>query len=87
MGWDQSGTMDDLWFGAMVEKLGVAAVEELWPLERPYEVPTVKHQSDRRKLSAGGALVPRPGEADIYLCPQSVERGRMDGPGNQFWQQ
>ena len=29
MGWDQSGTMDDLWFGLMVEKLGITAVEEL----------------------------------------------------------
>jgi penicillin G amidase len=67
MGWDQAGTMDDLWFGAMVEKLGVAAVEELWPLERPYEVPTVKHQADRRKLARAAALVPRRGEADIYL--------------------
>jgi penicillin amidase len=67
MGWDQSGTMDDLWFGAMVEKLGVAAVEELWPLERPYEVPTVKRQFDRGKLPVARAVVPRPGEADIYL--------------------
>ena len=41
MGWDQSGTLDDLWFGTMVEKLGVQAAEQLWPLERPYEVPTV----------------------------------------------
>jgi len=76
MGWDQSGTMDDLWFGAMVEKLGVAAVEELWPLERPYEVPTVKRQSDRGSLPASAtaglpsrrALAPRPGEGSIYLA-------------------
>jgi penicillin amidase len=76
MGWDQSGTMDDLWFGAMVDKLGVTAAEELWPLERPYEVPSVKHQVDRRKLpafTANGrtsrdALVRRPGEGPIYLA-------------------
>ena len=52
MGWDQSGTLDDLWFGAMVEKLGVTAVEELWPLERPYEIPTIKHQFERAKVAA-----------------------------------
>jgi penicillin G amidase len=77
MGWDQSGTMDDLWFGAMVEKLGVTAVEELWPLERPYEVPTVKHQANRGKLPVAAALVPRPGEADIYLSAFE----RLNGAG------
>lgn len=45
MGWDQSGTEDDLWFGMMVDKLGVTASDELWPLDRPYEVPAVKHQA------------------------------------------
>jgi penicillin amidase len=61
MGWDQSGTLDDLWFGSMVEKLGVTAVEELWPLERPYEIPTIKHQSDRAKVAAARrAGAPRP---------------------------
>jgi penicillin amidase len=76
MGWDQSGTMDDLWFGALVDKLGVAAAEELWPLERPYEVPTVKRQVDRKKLPTAATagrtprdgLVRRPGEGPIYLA-------------------
>ena len=52
MGWDQSGTRDDLWFGAMVDKLGIEAAESLWPLERPYEVPTVAVQVDRASLAA-----------------------------------
>ncbi len=41
MGWDQGGTDADLWFGMMVETLGVDAAEELWPEERPYEIATV----------------------------------------------
>lgn len=41
MGWDQGGTRDDLWLGMMVEKLGAATVNELWPLDRPYEVSTI----------------------------------------------
>ncbi|MBI3737042.1 penicillin acylase family protein [Candidatus Sumerlaeota bacterium] len=41
MGWDQSGTDSDLWMGQMVEALGAETVEELWPIERPYEIPTV----------------------------------------------
>ena len=53
MGWDQSGTSDDLWFGRMVEKLGATAVEELWPLDRPYEIPIVDEQFDRSQLSVG----------------------------------
>jgi penicillin amidase len=64
MGWDQSGTLDDLWFGTIVEKLGVQAVEELWPLERPYEIPTVKSQADRGKLIS--SLRPLSGLAGMY---------------------
>lgn len=50
MAWDQSGNDDDLWFGTLVEKLGAAAVEELWPLDRPYEIPTVSVQVDQAAL-------------------------------------
>jgi penicillin amidase len=67
MGWDQSGTLDDLWFGLMVEKLGVAAAEELWPIDRPYEVSAVKVQADRRKY-ASTSLAPLPGAAPAYAA-------------------
>jgi penicillin G amidase len=55
MGWDQSGTDDDLWFGLVVDKLGASTFEQLWPLERPYEIPTIAKQSDRGKLSRAPA--------------------------------
>ena len=41
MGWDQSGTDTDVWMGMLVEKLGLAVVNELFPLDRPYEISTV----------------------------------------------
>ena len=41
MGWDQSGTDTDVWMGMLIEKLGLAAVNELFPLDRPYELSTV----------------------------------------------
>lgn len=41
MGWDQSGSDADLWLGMMVEALGPDTVNELWPLDRPYEVTTI----------------------------------------------
>lgn len=41
MGWDQSGTDDDLWFGMIVEKFGWQIANELWPLNRPFENPIV----------------------------------------------
>ena len=66
MGWDQSGTMDDLWFGTMVEKLGVSAVESLWPLERPFEVPAVKLQTDR---TTALILAPRPQKEGFPAAP------------------
>ena len=68
MGWDQSGKMDDLWFGLMVEKLGVTTAEELWPIDRPYEVSAVKVQADRRKYGAAPSLAPVPGVAPAYAA-------------------
>jgi len=41
MAWDQSGTDTDVWMGMLVQKLGLETVEELFPLDRPYEIPTV----------------------------------------------
>ena len=58
MAWDQSGNDDDLWFGTVVEKLGSTAVQELWPLERPYEVPTVTMQEDRTQLDVASLSSP-----------------------------
>jgi penicillin amidase len=67
MGWDQSGTDDDLWFGIVAEKLGPTVFDQLWPLERPYEVPTVAVQADRGKLRRA-ALEPVPGAASAYAA-------------------
>jgi penicillin amidase len=50
MAWDQSGNDDDLWFGAVLEKLGATTFGELWPLERPYEEPTVTVQVEQANL-------------------------------------
>jgi penicillin amidase len=67
MGWDQSGTDDDLWFGLVVEKLGAQAFEQLWPLERPYEIPTIAAQTDRAKVSRA-PLRPVPGAGPAYAA-------------------
>ncbi|HAC92107.1 MAG TPA: hypothetical protein DCF63_15995, partial [Planctomycetaceae bacterium] len=47
MGWDQSGTMDDLWFGSIVEQMGPIALEQLWPVDRPYEQSTISQLATR----------------------------------------
>lgn len=51
MGWDQSGTDDDLWLGMMAEKLGPEIIDALWPLDRPFEVPSIKMQVDRDEVA------------------------------------
>ncbi len=85
MGWDQAGTDDDLWFGMIVEKLGVAAVEELWPLERPYEEPTVTSQSSGPTKKASAALRPLPESATAYAAAhRKLERVRLLGRGASF---
>ncbi|MBI2929065.1 MAG: penicillin acylase family protein [Verrucomicrobia bacterium] len=90
MGWDQSGTLDDLWFCLMVEKLGVTAVEELWPIDRPYETPAVKAQVDRRKYAVASPLAPVPGAAPA--CAAALRRygklrwlGRGGSFGSNNW--
>jgi penicillin amidase len=84
MGWDQAGTNDDLWFGMMVEKLGVAAVEELWPRERPYEEPTVTQQT-KATLSARAALELLPGTAVAYAAAfDTLAGGQLWGRGKSF---
>jgi penicillin amidase len=56
MGWDQSGTDTDVWMGMLVEKLGLETVNELFPLDRPYEVPTIPGWG-----AVGATLVVAPG--------------------------
>jgi len=89
MGWDQGGTFDDLWFGMMVEKLGATAVEELWPLDRPYEIPTVNVQADRSQLSRA-KLDPIPGgaaayEATLQMLSKVQWLGRESHFGSNNW--
>lgn len=55
MGLDQSGTLDDMWLTGLEGLFGPEQTAELWPLERPYEVPIVKTQTDRAKLTAARA--------------------------------
>jgi penicillin amidase len=67
MGWDQAGTDDDLWCGLVVDKLGPQAFEQLWPLERPYEVPIVAVQADRGRWTRA-RLRSIPGAGPAYAA-------------------
>lgn len=88
MAWDQSGSNDDLWFGVMLEKLGAEAFEQLWPLDRPYEVPAVRVQADATKMPKAN-LAAIPGASDSYLAAlkESHEQwpGREGAFGSNNW--
>lgn len=91
MGWDQSGTTDDLWLGQVVEKFGIDAVQELWPLERPYEVPIVARQAPQPRagaaaLRAPGGIVPcGAGNGAVYATLlERLERARWLPRGDHF---
>lgn len=71
MGWDQGGTDDDLWLGTMVEKLGAERVDELWPLDRPYEVPTIPGEAAMGEARESAAADTGP-SADLL----ALESGR-----------
>jgi penicillin amidase len=73
MGWDQSGTDTDVWMGMLVEKLGLEAVNELFPLDRPYEVPTIPG------WGAVNAALPSTVGATLVVAP-----GRPQGPPLQL---
>ena len=83
MGWDQSGTDADLWFGMMVEKLGVRATEELWPLDRPYEIPTVRQQYNSKSPTSTSKIHPLPvssGWGGEYLLGATTGRSTAPRP-------
>lgn len=84
MAWDQSGTDDDLWFGVMLEKLGPQAFHELWPLDRPYEVPAVRQQAELPVRVAAAELRAVPGAADAYLTALDNFSGAWYGRGGAF---
>jgi penicillin amidase len=58
MAWDQSGTDTDVWMGMLVEKLGLETVNELFPLDRPYEIPTVPDCGAGVSPAVAGRLAP-----------------------------
>ena len=72
MGWDQSGTDTDVWMGMLVKKLGLETVDELFPLDRPYEIPTVAAGSHAGSAAPGG------GEAENALFPAGYEEAARE---------
>ncbi|MBX3421168.1 MAG: penicillin acylase family protein [Pirellulaceae bacterium] len=82
MGWDQSGTMDDLWFGSVVEKMGATALEQLWPLDRPYEQSTISVQSSRA-TSLGSAAFLNPASSSSTRAGDSHNIGYQPPSENE----
>lgn len=79
MGWDQSGTDTDVWIGMLVEKPGLDTVNELFPLDRPYEVSTVPASS---LVAAGDSTAPHAGEdtgaTDAPRFPAGYDEAAVD---------
>ncbi len=89
MAWDQSGNDDDLWFGTVVEKLGPTTMQQLWPLERPYEAPTVTVQVDRNQLDIANLSPPddcwRAFRAASAQFPRTCWLGKPVNFGSNNW--
>jgi len=77
MGWDQSGTDDDLWLGIMVEKFGADVVDELWPIDRPYDSAQIATPT-----SAGLQETPLAGDA--YAAALETMSGAWTTRGSAF---
>jgi penicillin G amidase len=80
MGWDQSGTDTDVWMGMLVEKLGLDTVNELFPVDRPYEISTVPASSLAASGGSGG-FMPPPEEispADAPRFPAGFDQAALE---------
>ena len=80
MGWDQSGTDTDVWMGMLVEKLGLETVNELFPLDRPYELPTIPGWGAVNK-PLGQGVSPAPGSAGVspaLRLPPDFDQAALD---------
>ena len=49
MAWELCGSMDDLYLGALIEKLGAETVDELFPVDRYKEVPIIPDEKPRSR--------------------------------------
>jgi len=88
MAWDQSGNDDDLWFGSLLEKVGAQVMQELWPLERPYEEPTVSVQVNEESLDAVMLSAAAPDSSGAYMAASaSIPQHRLlgDTVGSNNW--
>jgi penicillin amidase len=93
MGWDQSGTDTDVWMGMLVQKLGLKTVEELFPLDRPYEIPTVPGDAialrpSAHRLDEGCCAFPTGFEQAARELHRRFVSGRMGSPfalGSNNW--
>jgi penicillin amidase len=70
MGWDQSGTDTDVWMGMLVDKLGLAVVNELFPLDRPYEISTVPDSASGSVSATARMAVPEQATAKMAVPQQ-----------------
>jgi penicillin amidase len=52
MAWELCGSMDDLYLGELAEKLGVEAINELFPIDRYNEVPIMPPGQPKRRADA-----------------------------------
>lgn len=60
MAWELCGSMDDLYLGALVEKLGRDVVDELFPIDRYREVPIIPSAKPEKKEAKGAQMPSRP---------------------------
>ncbi len=77
MGWDQSGTDDDLWLGIMVEKFGADVVDELWPIDRPYESAQISTAQTTERINV-------PNAEGAYAAAMDAMQGALSPRGPAF---
>ena len=94
MGWDQSGTDTDVWMGMLVEKLGLETMNELFPLDRPYEISTIPAWGAVNKALGGeaeqacfpimnfSAATPSPGPPRLMKTPAAAHPLPQGGEGD-----
>ena len=79
--WLLCGSFDDLWLLTLADKLGADAIDELYPFDRPYEIPIVPEKKilKPRKMSS---VIPKNIPGLLDAARDILDRALRTG----FWQ-
>ena len=82
MGWDLASSFDDLYMTTLVEKIGAQKVDELFPFDRPYEIPIVPSWPPNETPLTSVPASPQLDAAINSIMSRAAQAGMLHHPGD-----